>query len=246
MSARSVLVTGAASGIGLATVDRLRADGWTVSGLDRMPVPQGRCDRTVMADVRDATSVRDAVAELADATDGLHALVCCAGVSGSSAGDGPIGGLTAESFDAVVDINLRGATLVVAAAWESLLAHQGAVVLVSSVLGLTGGGGPFRSHAYVAAKGGLVALTRALAAEGRRDGLRVNCVAPGLVDTPMAERARSDPAVAAYVADRQPLTGGPIPPGAVAAAIAFLCSDDARAITGQVLPVDAGWGLDPT
>lgn len=234
------LVTGAASGIGLATATALRNAGWRVAGLDLRAGPGVEH----AADVRDETALRAAVAG-AIGDGGLDALVCCAGVSGSAAGDGAIEDTTGAAFDTVVGTNLRGALIAASAAWPALTAARGSVVLISSVLGLTGGGGPFRSTSYIVSKGGLVALTRALAAQGRGLGVRANCVAPGLVDTPFAARARTDPAVAGYVADRQPLTGGPITPATVAAAVAYLCSPAAAPITGQVLSVDAGWQLDP-
>ncbi|WP_420000113.1 SDR family NAD(P)-dependent oxidoreductase [Streptomyces boninensis] len=238
---RTALVTGAASGIGLATARRLAADGWTVIGLDRRPPPAGFPGTAAVADVTDEGALRDRI----DVLDRLDALVCCAGISGGAAGDGPVARSSGAAFDAVVGVNLRGTFLTASAAWPALVAARGTVVTVSSVLGLTGGGGPFRSHAYVAAKGGLVALTRALAAEGRGAGVRANCVAPGLVDTPLAARGVADPAVAAYVRERQPLTGGVMDTSAVTGAIAFLCGPDAAAITGQTLTVDAGWTLDP-
>jgi len=240
------LVTGAASGIGRATAALLRAQGWWVAGLDRDPIPAGAVDHTSTVDLRDDNGIVQAV-DAAAATHGrLDALVCAAGISGSSAGDGPIGSGSAAAFDTLVAVNLRGAFLVADAAWSALAVRGGSVVTVSSVLGLTGGGGPFRSHAYIVTKAGLVGLTRALAAQGRAVGIRSNCVAPGLVDTPLAVRATTNPVVGAYVADRQPLTGGPIAAADVAAAIAYLCSDAARAITGQTLAIDAGWHLDPS
>jgi NAD(P)-dependent dehydrogenase (short-subunit alcohol dehydrogenase family) len=245
MDAPVALITGAASGIGLATVRSLRDAGWHVAGLDRSFPPDGPEENHHVADVRDERSVRDAVRRAVAPLGRLDALVCSAGVSGSSVGDGPAGASTASAFDAVVGVNLRGAFVTVTAAWDALSRGGGSIVLVSSVLGLTGGGGPFRSTAYVVSKGGLVALTRALAAEGRAVGVRANCVAPGLVDTPLASRVLADAEIGGYVRERQALVGGPIAPASVAASIAFLCSSGASAITGQVLAIDGGWGLDP-
>lgn len=90
----------------------------------------------------------------------------------------------------------------VSAAWDALVRGHGSIVLVSSVLGLTGGGGPFRSTAYMISKGGLVAFTRALAAQGRAAGVRANCVAPGLVAT---IRAKPSAMSSAPVTRRQPM-----------------------------------------
>lgn len=244
--AGTALVTGAASGIGLAAARLFVSAGWRVAGLDREAVPVGSDIRHVQADVTDEVALRRAVEQAVAMVGGLDALVCSAGISGSSSGDGPVHASSGVAFDAIVGANLRGAFLTVSAAWSALADGGGAVVTVGSVLGVTGGGGPFRSHAYIVSKGGLATLTRALAAEGRAVGIRANCVAPGLVDTPMAARTSTDPAVLDYVADRQPLVGGgPIACDDVAAVIVFLCSAGARAVTGQVLAVDAGWGLDP-
>lgn len=241
----TALVVGAASGLGLASARRLAQDGWTVAGLDRQPVPDGPCAQSACIDVRDESETRDAIAELISRLDRLDALICCAGISGSSVGDGPAGEVKGAAFDAVMDVNLRGTAIAVSASWSALASARGAIVVMSSVLGITGGGGPFHSTAYIASKGGLIAFTRALAAQGRSVGVRANCLAPGLVDTPLSARATTDPDVRSYVDDRQPLTGGPMSAEAVADVAAFLCSTESRAVTGQVIAVDAGWGLDP-
>lgn len=241
----TAVVTGAASGIGRATARRFAAAGWQVVGVDREPVHDDANISHVRADVTDEVGLRHAIQRAVSILGGLDALVCSAGISGSASGDGPVHASSVSAFDSIIGTNLRGAYLTVSAAWPALADGGGSVVTVGSVLGLTGGGGPFRSHAYIVSKGGLTALTRAIAAEGRTVGIRANCVAPGLVDTPLAARALTDPAAREYVADRQSLVGGPLTSDDVAATIVFLCSADARAVTGQVLAVDAGWGLDP-
>lgn len=234
------LVTGGASGIGAAACAALLADGWTVTSLDLRPSALTGV-RSIVADVTDEAGLRAAVAS----AGAVRALVCSAGISGSSVGDGPVEVADAAAFDAVMAVNLRGAFLAAGAAWPALTAQPGAaIVTVSSVLGLTGGGGPFRSHAYVAAKGGLVSLTKALAAAGAASGLRANCVAPGLVRTPLARRVSEDPALAEWVAAKQPLLADLLDPDDVGALIAFLCGPAARAITAQTIAVDAGWQLD--
>ncbi|HEX3811357.1 MAG TPA: SDR family NAD(P)-dependent oxidoreductase [Mycobacteriales bacterium] len=241
--ARTAVVTGAASGIGRAVAQRLTRSGWHVFGLDRAPQRDPEIPGAVV-DVLDEEALRAAVAGGVAELGGLDAMVCSAGISGSAYGDGPVATSSGAAFDAVVGTNLRGAFLALSAAWPALAEHGGSIVTISSVLGMSGGGGPFRSHAYIASKGGLIALTRALAAEGRSVGVRANCVAPGLVDTPLSGRAARNEEILSYVRDRQPLVGGPLDAADVAGAVEFLCSDAARAITGQVLAVDAGWGLD--
>jgi NAD(P)-dependent dehydrogenase (short-subunit alcohol dehydrogenase family) len=112
---------------------------------------------------------------------------------------------------------------------------------MASVLALSPSPHHFDTCAYTAAKGGVIALSRLAAARYAADGIRVNVLAPGLIDTPMAERAVHDPAIAAFLRTKQPLPRGPGRPEDLADAAVFLCSDAARLVTGVVLPIDGGW-----
>jgi len=242
---RHVVITGGASGIGAAVMQRALRAGHRVTVIDRSP--SAAAGSTAYAvDVTDAEALRAAMHDAIAAGNGLDALVCAAGIAGSSVGDGAVASVAPAAFDTVINTNLRGAFLAVGAAWDALRESRGSIVTVASVLGLTGGGGPFRSHAYISSKGGLIALTRALAADGLPVGVRANCVAPALVATPLTARVSDDDELRSYVARRQPLLGGFMQPDDVAAPIEFLYSTAARAVTGQVLAVDAGWTLEPT
>ena len=112
---------------------------------------------------------------------------------------------------------------------------------VSSVLGIVGGDEDYGSHAYAASKGGVVALTRAVAAYYARQGVRCNVLCPAVIDTPQAARSVGDPRLRARLRELQPLTGEPGRPEDVAAAALFLASDASGFVTGVVLPVDGGW-----
>ena len=101
----------------------------------------------------------------------------------------------------------------------------------------------FATHAYAAVKGAEISLTTAMASYYASDGIRANAIAPGLIRTPMAERAAEDPVIVDYAARKQPLAGGLIEAHDVAEAAAFLLSDRSRQITGQVLAVDGGWSV---
>jgi NAD(P)-dependent dehydrogenase (short-subunit alcohol dehydrogenase family) len=114
-------------------------------------------------------------------------------------------------------------------------------VNLGSVLGLVGGDEDFATHAYAAAKAGVVGLSRAMASFYAPRGLRVNVIAAGLIATPMSQRAQSDEHILSRLPQLQPLTGAMGTPEDIAATAAFLLSDDAGFITGAVLTVDGGW-----
>jgi meso-butanediol dehydrogenase / (S,S)-butanediol dehydrogenase / diacetyl reductase len=210
----SAIVTGARGGIGAATVRAFEHAGFTVHGVD--------------AD--------DAWPEL----ERLDALVCAHGISGRSLGDGPVDSCTEEAWDGVLDANLKSVFLYCKRAVPFLrAAGGGAIVTVSSVLGLVGGDDDFATHAYAASKAGLIGLTRAMAVTYARDGIRCNVICPGLIETPMSARAQADERIRARLPELQPLTGDFGRPEDVAAAALYLAT--APFVTGAVLPLDGGW-----
>ena len=169
----------------------------------------------------------------------LDAVVCAHGGSGRRFGDGPVDECTEEGWDATLEMNLKSVYLVCREAVPALrAAGGGAIVTVASVLGMVGDR-DFATHAYAASKGGLIALTRAMAVTYAPDGIRCNVVCPGLIATPMSERAQGDPAIRERLAELQPLTGDLGRPEDVAEAVLYLAT--APFATGTVLTVDAGW-----
>jgi meso-butanediol dehydrogenase / (S,S)-butanediol dehydrogenase / diacetyl reductase len=214
----SAVVTGSGGGIGSATVSTFEAAGFTVSGLD----------------------VDDDPAAVFGALDRLDALVCAHGISGRSLGDGPVDTCTEEAWDGVLEANLRSTFVYCKQAIPLLrAAGGGAIVTVSSVLGLVGGDDDFATHAYAASKAGLIGLTRAMAVTYARDGIRCNVVCPSLIETPMSRRVQDDERIRARLAELQPLTGDFGAPEDVAQAALYLAT--APFVTGAVLPVDGGW-----
>ena len=214
----SAVVTGSEGGIGSATVHAFEAAGFTVTGLD----------------------VDDDAAAVFGALDRLDALVCAHGISGRSLGDGPVDTCTAEAWDAVLEANLRSAFVYCKQAIPLLrAAGGGAIVTVSSVLGLVGGDEDFATHAYAASKAGLIGLTRAMAVTYAGDGIRCNVVCPGLLATPMSRRVQDDDRIRSRLSELQPLTGDFGKPEDVAQAALYLAT--APFVTGAVLTVDGGW-----
>jgi meso-butanediol dehydrogenase/(S,S)-butanediol dehydrogenase/diacetyl reductase len=172
--------------------------------------------------------------------DRLDVLVCAHGISGRKLGDGPVDTCTEEAWDAVLDANLRSVFLYCKQAVPLLrAAGGGAIVTVSSVLGLVGGDDDFATHAYATSKAGLIGLTRAMATTYAKDGIRCNVVCPGLIATPMSRRAQEDEGIRARLPELQPLTGDFGRPEDVAQAAVYLAT--APFVTGAVLTVDGGW-----
>jgi meso-butanediol dehydrogenase / (S,S)-butanediol dehydrogenase / diacetyl reductase len=232
LEGKAALVTGAAGGIGGAVARAFAEAGARVLGVDRV-------EADLVCDLARADEAERAVAEAEARLGRLDVVFNGAGISGRSLGDGPVDTCTEEAWDAVLDANLKSVFLCSKHAIPALRrSGGGAVVNLSSVVGLVGSD-VFDTHAYAASKGAIVTLTRAMAVAYARDGIRVNAICPGVIDTPMSERARSDAETMARLRELQPLTGEPGRPDDVAGAAVYLAS--APFVTGAVLTVDGGW-----
>jgi len=234
LSGLTAVITGGGSGIGLATARLLDRQGARVAVLDLNP---GREFLALEADVTDDASVRLAVTTAAAQLGGIDILVNNAGIGAiGTVADNPD-----EQWHQVFDVNVVGIVRVSRAALPYLRrsAHA-AVVNTCSIVATTGL--PQRAL-YSATKGAVLSLTLAMAADHVRDGIRVNCVSPGTVDTPWVGRLldqAADPAAErAALRARQP-TGRLVSPDEVAAGIAFLASPAAASVTGTALAIDGG------
>ncbi|MEO8753989.1 MAG: SDR family oxidoreductase [Casimicrobiaceae bacterium] len=229
------LVVGGTTGIGAGIANAFAALGAvvTVTGATAEEcaaarAAQGfRCRAAVAVDVRDAV----AVARLVEGLPRLDVLVNCAGIIRRGAEH------EVAVFEEVLAINLTGTMRTCTLAREKLKAAGGAIVNTASVLSFFGGG---LVPGYAASKGGVAQLTKSLAIAYAPDGIRVNALAPGWVDTPLTKALREDPQRNAAIIGRTPL-GRWAEPSDIAGAAVFLCSPAARFITGAVLPVDGGY-----
>ncbi|MDG2005038.1 MAG: glucose 1-dehydrogenase [Novosphingobium sp.] len=236
-------VTGASSGIGRATAQAFIRKGYAIAMVDRDEKagreaeeelrPLGEC-MFIACDVSQDTAVEAAVAQTVSKWSRMDAAFNGAGIDGE-------GGMTADhaeaEFDRIVSINLKGVWLCMRHQIRQMLKQGGGTIVnCASTAGLVGTKGMV---AYVAAKHGVVGLTKAAALEYARENIRVNAVCPGMINTPMWQRSISDEMTA------QLLEGDPIGrlglPGEIAEAVVWLCGPESSFANGTVMPVDGGF-----
>jgi NAD(P)-dependent dehydrogenase (short-subunit alcohol dehydrogenase family) len=246
------LIVGGTTGIGRAATQRFLEEGASVviSGRDAI---NGMCtsrDLAVAGKITfftsDATQPAQVESLIADATrflGGLDVLYHVAGISGRKFGDGPLHECTDEGWAATLNANLTSTFLTNRAAVRYFLEKKqpGVILNMASVLAFSPSPRHFDTIAYAATKGGIISISRLAAARYAPNKIRVNVIAPSLIDTPMAGRAVQDEAIRHFLQTKQPLAQGPGTADDCAGAAVFLCSDAASFITGAVLPVDGGW-----
>jgi NAD(P)-dependent dehydrogenase (short-subunit alcohol dehydrogenase family) len=248
-----VIVTGS-TGIG-AAVARLAAEAGahvqiaTSDEESGIPLAEELSAELWTGDLARPAAAESVVAQCLSKFGRVDALCNAAGLSGRRFGDGPVHECTDEGWDVTLSQNLgilfrmcRAVSTRMLDQAPSPTGLRGVILNIGSVLAESPEPRHFPTHAYAAAKGGVVALTRSMAAYYAPDGIRVNVLAPGLVRTPMSERAAARE-LHEFVTKKQPLAGGMIDVTEVARTAVFLMEDASGAITGQVLEVDAGWSV---
>ncbi len=231
---RIVVITGGASGMGLASARLFEAEGDTVVVVDLQPAD----DRTIVGDVADAEFATSTIDDVVDRFGRIDVLVNAAGTIHRA----DAAGTSDADWDRVMGVNVSGTFYMCRAALRHMVdAKSGAIVNFGSIWGNVGAAGV---TAYCVSKGAIHQLTRALALDHATDGIRVNAVAPGEVNTPMLASQRTTPPSAA---DLAALAEATIPvkrlaePEEVAEVVIFLASDRASYMTGAIVPVDGGY-----
>ncbi|MEN3941998.1 SDR family oxidoreductase [Prosthecobacter sp. SYSU 5D2] len=247
----SVVVMGGTTGLGLSAAQALIANGARVVVTSRSEANVraaldllGPKARGFAADASQPQAADRAVALAVESFGRLDALYHVAGGSGRSRGDGPLHEITDEGLQYTLNLNLASLIASNRAAVRQFLQQGGGGCLLNmgSVLGWSPSPQYFASHAYAAAKAGIIGFSKSIASYYAPQNIRVNVIAPALVETPMSQRAVGDEGIVRFISAKQPLDGGRVgAPEDVEGAALFLLSRASRFITGQVLAVDGGW-----
>lgn len=232
LSAKVALVSGAASGIGAAVAKRLADEGALVVGADLQPIETSEIVAGIECDVTDPDSCAAAVAQTVERYKRLDILANVAGIGRSYR----IDEMPLAEWKRILDVNLTGTFLLSQSALPSLLASKGSIVNMASVAGLRAT--PYNA-AYCASKAGVILLTKSMAIELAAQGVRVNAVCPASVDTPFLRNFELPEGADLSLLTRSasPM-GRTIDPAEVAAAVAYLVSDDAATVSGTTLVID--------
>jgi len=250
---KNIVIIGGTTGMGLSAAKAFVANGANVVVVGRN---QDSVDdaKKILGDHAlvlsgDATNEQTAVQAIDDCInrfgsfDGLYHV---AGGSGRKMGDGPLHELSLEGWNKTFELNLTSLMLSNQAAIKKFMELKtgGSILNMSSVLGFSPSPQFFSTHAYAAAKAAIIGFSKSIAAYYAANNIRVNVIAPALVQTPMAKRAAGDETIMAFIKTKQPLDGGRIGQPEDLDGLAIYCmSDQSRFTTGQVIAVDGGWGI---
>ncbi len=253
LAEKNIVIIGGTTGLGFSAARAFIAEGANV-------VVVGRNEDSVVA--AQNTLGSHAIALCGDAvneTTAVHAINECiktfgrfdglyhvAGGSGRKMGDGPLHELTPEGWNKTLELNLTSLMLSNQAAVKKFRETKsaGTILNMGSVLGYSPSPRFFATHAYAAAKAAIIGFSKSIAAYYAKDNIRINVIAPALVETPMAQRAANDEEILAFIKTKQPLDGGRIgQPTDLDALATYFMSDQSKFTTGQVVAVDGGWGV---
>ena len=253
LTKKNIVIVGGTSGIGFSAASAFVNEGANVIAIGRKPDRitktqkiLGNHGTAIQGNAADSTTAQKGIQLAVDEYGSLHGLYHVAGGSGRGKGDGPLHEISDEGWDYTLSTNLDAIFYSNRAAIKQFLKQSdgGTILNMSSVLGFSPSSKYFATHAYASTKAAVIGLTKSLASYYANQNIRFNVIAPGLVATPMSERAQSDNNIMDYIAGKQPLDGGRIgKPADLDGAAVYFMSDNSKFTTGQVLSVDGGWSV---
>jgi NAD(P)-dependent dehydrogenase (short-subunit alcohol dehydrogenase family) len=250
---KNIVIIGGTTGLGLSAAKAFIAEGAKVIVVGRNADSAeeagkllGRNAIALAADATHPETAENAITTCIENFGGFDGLYHVAGGSGRKYGDGPLHEMTVEGWDQTLQLNLTSLMLSSRAAVKKFLELKtpGTILNMSSVLGYSPSPKFFPTHAYAAAKAAIFGFSKSIAAYYVKDNIRINVIAPAVVDTPMAQRAAHDKDIVAFLKTKQPLDGGRIgQPQDVDGLAVYFMSDASKYTTGQVIAVDGGWEI---
>jgi NAD(P)-dependent dehydrogenase (short-subunit alcohol dehydrogenase family) len=250
---KNIVIIGGTTGLGLSAAKAFLQQGAKVVAVGLNPETNqqaqdefGLSGLVLTGDATHEDTAAHAIELCLEKWGRLDGLYHVAGGSGRSMGDGPLHEITMEGWQKTLDLNLTSIMLSNRAAIRKFRdTKQGGTILnMGSVLGYSPAPRYFATHTYATAKAAIIGFSKSIAAYYAKDNIRVNVIAPALVETPMAQRAAKDIAIRGYIQTKQPLDGGRIgKPEDLDGAACFFMSDSSAFTTGQVLAVDGGWNV---
>ncbi|MBY0435920.1 MAG: SDR family oxidoreductase [Cyclobacteriaceae bacterium] len=253
---KNIVVIGGTTGLGLSAAKAFVAQGACVVVVGRNEATVeaaqallGKNARAVSGDASIASTAIDAINVCEKSFGSFDGLYHVAGGSGRKMGDGPLHELSLEGWNKTLDLNLTSLMLSNQAAVRKFLQLKkgGSILNMGSVLGFSPSPTYFSTHAYAAAKSAVIGFSKSVAAYYIKENIRVNVIAPALVETPMAQRAANDEEILAFIKYKQPLDGGRIgQPEDLDGLATYFMSEQSKFTTGQVVSVDGGWCISET
>ena len=250
---KNLVIIGGTTGLGLSAAHAFIKNGARVIVVGRNEESAhaalkilGTNASAISADATQASTAINAIQSCIKNFGTFDGLYHVAGGSGRKMGDGPIHELTLDGWNKTLELNLTSLMLSNQAAISQFLQQStgGTILNMGSVLGYSPSPKHFATHAYAAAKSAIIGFSKSIAAYYAANNIRINVVAPALVETPMAKRAATDEAMQPFIKSKQPLDGGRIgQPEDLDGLAVYFMSDQSKFTTGQIIAVDGGWGI---
>jgi NAD(P)-dependent dehydrogenase (short-subunit alcohol dehydrogenase family) len=250
---KSIVIIGGTTGIGLSAAKAFTAAGAKVVVVGRNAASAesaqqelGESAASFLGDASMENTALHAIDHCIKDFGGFDGLYHVAGGSGRKMGDGPLHELTLEGWNKTFELNLTSLMLSNQAAIRKFIEWKkaGTILNMGSVLGFSPSPRYFTTHAYAATKSAIIGFSKSVAAYYAKNNIRINVIAPALVETPMAQRAANDADILSFIKTKQPLDGGRIgQPEDLDGLAVYFMSEQSKFTTGQVVAVDGGWGL---